>query len=1639
MSRHPFHVQDCESIWHLAEYDEDADSRLDPLSFSFDSPNAFVSKFPRAGNIPEGWTSATTRADKERLQLDSGHTPVLESDANASGINITVQKYGGSYTLWIDGRVSNKDSSGIHKLPAYNAYYRQIDVDGTKERGVLTPINFSVLLEDGERPPDRVVLKTYQVRRKSGALMHREMIGETDLKTTSANGIVGDSVVMPYPCAYTQKPYVTIRDVGASRIARLRETGGQAYHMVTLGLSFVLKYAIGVVTGDGSVSAFNLALRNLGKPTGGTSRATWIQWVSALLSYGIPSLTLLGFTVSTFTDWWVGFGMIASVQSLSVFLTNAFKITGLAGEDGTLPGLLSLFPVGGASALKMKGLTKILPLAVLWMAKNVLTARPMPEVRRVRYTPMDLVESIRAISSSDASRVSAFDYKEKVLLEWMLEPSVADEGRMRKAMRAAQDYLGKALLKSSNVFPRSGGCLLDGYELSKLAEDTIDIEYELVVMDQSLCDPRPTIMTIRGDSGSMLNGGLLSSGIIEDNEILKAVVEEAIDIMSRPDNTWRVFHAVIGLPIRALPPNVLNAMRDNANAEAIVSFREKILKGLNRINIEIREAALQPFVEEARSRDRMAVLNHLRFETNNLIRLLPQRLIPDARHVATPQKSDISNIRYDTVAADDVPGQHTTAESSTPAMAEKENKFVSDAAKRAHKAASECLKEFVDLWRMGTGRPIIWQLFRIELEDDQEFTPAVVRRLSNAIRGEPLAYRMVRVDTSYIPFAFNYPSDIALMSSEYDTTIGPTERTVFAMVDRKDKPNSNSESCAWNTAMMALSEVVCDAHVSRAYQTGSMGVMVGIESIVSANVRDGVMLFDAMFPGSNPKDCWFLRESDPIFYSLPGGRLLKSIMMHLISMEGVLYAFDQYTGRMDSTRPIPLSYGCRELASSERYMHSAPGVVLVHGAPISLFALLKRTINQLKALSTSLFKTTLASPVSSAVADISYEPNVEKVVLRLQGSVKTVFVFGTAAFNDDANSIHVLLSKTASDPLLVRIGWDEVQRFDMIAESRAPNTNRNRRVEPADTDRGELLKFLKTRNASHCIGIESFYNGSRDILPFADGMSYDELLAQITDYETPRSRLLYPFACGSWTPPMKLLDAQPLNFDTVPIFCDLLSTSFKSVMGDTDIEGTLGTIADRFAGYDYEEWNVSDKLQSPFVVEVDRQSMVAWISMSNPITLQSELEDVDFGDAKPSSNLYDAFATSRSTRIHSSLKREGANSMLWNAERIVQSVYSLMGFSDDEERRTIFVRKPRAWRPSEKEREIRAVDERKIREALRVHMTMEPFVVSSYMRNVWDAILNVYRGNVQEVDMLDDDDAPPVDGGAGVLPTGVLPLGPEVLQFTPTPGQGPQPLLMNPSIPQVPGSEVFENLYALSSSLFFSGGDDVGSPPVPSAPPVPEESAKPIEPVDKGFDTDGSGDEADKEAGGDAAGGGKAGASEPGGTSDDPDVDPELDPKMHGSTGSIPSFDTLVSIITKLKLSLKFASYIKNVHERNLRAVKRWTDNKRKLEEELEATIQSNDEWEARAAEVTDALDTKLLLHSCCSIAVAQAMIHHVIGDVVTLRMHPEDRRGSPPVVDITNEGLARIASGMDACVGESIHWMTLGECVHMLEVVCSR
>ena len=1671
MNTHPFHVQDSKSIWYTGYNDED--DQIEPLLFPSDSATSFIAKLPSSNNFPGEWGAATTRNDNKTLPLAADPTPFLESDVNAKGINVTLQKYGGSYSLWIDGRTSQQDTSGIHRLPSYDAYYRQINIDGEKEQGVLTPVNFSVLIEDGERPPERVLLRTYQIRRKAGALMHKEIIGEAEIKVTNANSIIGSCVVMPYPCSYTQKPYAIIRDVGASKVAQLKQAGGQGYHLIAVAMSFVLKFAIGYVTGDGAVNTLRRGLSDLGA-SGSGSRATWLTWISTVLSYGVPSLGLLGLTASTFTYWWVGLGMITAVHSLTAFFSTAFDMTSDS-SDFTVTSILSLLPEGGVNVLRRRGLMQVLPVAVLWMGKNLLTSSPQPEMKKVRYTPMDLVESIRAIYTSDANSVSTFDYKERVLLTWMMEPSLEQEGEARKKMRGVADYAGKAILKSSNVFPRSGTCFLDGYRIDTLKQDTIEIEYELVVIDQSLCNATPDVMKIRGDPACMLNGGFLSAGLVEDDELLRKTITEAIDVMSKPENTWRVFHSVVGLPMRRVPAGVYNVLKKNYNAEVIASFRETVLSGLHKIDKDIRQNALSVLLTEAKSRNGMHVLTHRGSGENNVVRLLPQRLFPDPNHVPTPQKSDLSNIRYDTAAANDVVGLDFTSDSSTPAIAEKENKFVSDSARRAHKAASACLKEFVQLWRMGTSRPAIWQLYRKRLDNAAVFDEKMLKQLARSLRGTSLTDRIVQVETSYVPFAFTYPSDISVLSTTYDTTLGRVEEDTLGMVDRGPGPDAKAVSCAFNTAVMAFSEIVCEAYVARAQQSGSMAVMVGIESIVMSNIRDGMKLISTLFPNSNPKDCWFLQDIDPAFYALPGGRLLKCMTMHMFSMESVLPAFIRRPGVEDET-PMPLSVVCRELSSASRYVRSSSEVVFAYGAPTSLFSLIKLTTDQMKKLSTSIFKTTLAAPVSSAVTDISVPRNVERAVLRIHGSVKTMYTFGAAAFTGNTNQLQLLLAVTASDPLLFRIGIDEVGRLATMATDVDPETNRSKPPDTANIDMESLFRFLKTRNAQHCIGIASFYDGEIDVLP--DGMPYGDLLRAVTFDATNISRFVFPFASGFWTPPVQAMKGQTLNFDTTPVFCGLLSSAFKSV---TSADGTraFGTVCDRFAGYSYEEWNMSNKLQSPFVVEVNRDDMSAWIAMSNPITTYNEIREVDFGDLSLSKSLHDAFTASTNT-IKTTFQRESPNVMLWNAERIVQAVYCLLPFAEDNkgqkhngdqdgQKRVVFVRPPRAWKVSESERSLRENEERQQYEELRMHRLLERFVVASYMRNVWDAILQVYRGSVSEVELgndvaaaqTGDVDAPQGDGdgaGAGAAPvpppagppvdddgagvgigadTGVLSSLLSLRDLYVAPGQSPAaPPPMPPSMPPevTPVERVFPEL-SLGGTRF----DDLvavdgtplhvaGPPPVPNVPGPSLDLQQDDTETDEKTDS-GDGDKTDES---------KNEESETNKEKDDPERPSSLRDFINNTIDNMPPWKTIISIMEALGLAKKFHSYVKKVHNRNVRLVNDWQKNLRKLEQQLAATKQSNAVWERRANELANSFGVKLLSHTCCSVAIAQALIHHVVGDVVHLRIHPDDAAPPSPVLDAANERIARVVAALQACVGESLHWMTLGESVHMLEVVFS-
>ena len=164
----------------------------------------------------------------------------------------------------------------------------------------------------------------------------------------------------------------------------------------------------------------------------------------------------------------------------------------------------------------------------------------------------------------------------------------------------------------------------------------------------------------------------------------------------------------------------------------------------------------------------------------------------------------------------------------------------------------------------------------------------------------------------------------------------------------------------------------------------------------------------------------------------------------------------------------------------------------------------------------------------------------------------------------------------------------------------------------------------------------------------------------------------------------------------------------------------------------------------------------------------------------------------------------------------------------------------------------------------------------------------------------------------------------------------------------------------------------------------------------------------------------------------------DLDEMIQSTVAELPSWLTIALFLQTLNLAYKLIAYVKKAHDRNIRVVEDWKKTKLNLEEQRKNTNESNDEWERLATELSSSYDTKLLSHTCCSVAIAQALIHHVVGDVVQLRVHPDDVGRTEEEGNVAKKRIDRIVTALNNCVVESLHWMTLGEIVNMLEVVCS-
>jgi hypothetical protein len=136
MRRHPFHVQECGSIWHVVE--GGGGEPPDPFSYDVeqDNPPSFVAPL-KHGVQPDG-LQAVLFENTHTVREDDVPLRVVDTSPNPSQLTVVARKQNGQYSVWINGAHSQSED-GVHHLPAYNTYYRNIDADGQRTAGALNP------------------------------------------------------------------------------------------------------------------------------------------------------------------------------------------------------------------------------------------------------------------------------------------------------------------------------------------------------------------------------------------------------------------------------------------------------------------------------------------------------------------------------------------------------------------------------------------------------------------------------------------------------------------------------------------------------------------------------------------------------------------------------------------------------------------------------------------------------------------------------------------------------------------------------------------------------------------------------------------------------------------------------------------------------------------------------------------------------------------------------------------------------------------------------------------------------------------------------------------------------------------------------------------------------------------------------------------------------------------------------------------------------------------------------------------------------------------------------------------------------------------------------------------------------------
>ena len=1134
--------------------------------------------------------------------------------------------------VWADGRMLTADANGHFELPPVRLH-----------SGVATPVAVSMVVEDGLRLPEHVVVRYIQEYQLNGnAIVQRDVADEQSIRPTQKEQFRGKAVILPFPSSYTQHPHIRIKDVLALRKKRARMQRvvvATVWSVLIIGLLHLLFYEL---VGTAMVGIAQTAFGELFS----TINSDVPIPISGILFSPKEYSSLIRSAFTTMASLGLGMGLTGSVNTFFTFLSQAVSKVELDSATPVDP-TISMFERAG-TILQAGGdpstkLVKYMIKPTYNMFTAFLKGSNPPTVHWVTFTVADLTEALTVLTDfgsnpkyTEASKLdnNKIQKRERVLAEYFLDISDSELqalGRdanifikpFSKAFQLLFFIIGKVLSKFTTLpHAKVGPPDMAGLEFNVLVESgTLRQHFEMEVHDTQTCTDPKTLVLIPNRQEA-LQVGFLEAELRDDTEKLSDALDAFINfnndelanitgkgLFVRSERALLIYRIVCGIPYKWLSYWWNQSVRTPVSKSVEGTFQED---GSTLVRVSARK-----FRDAARAMKQDIVNGSLKTLIETVSRTRVQTTLIPTQNAGVPQTQTIRILpcvfettflippsvppRFDSLVYfmtdNDVKSSQTGTAQSTPAEV-KTTLSKSIITARMARQIFRRRKPIIEGWQRGERRIAAYQ-FREKPSDGSKLRE--LRRLA-----------------THHPFAFVIPAEV--IGRQDPVTEGWNVKNMERII-RRQEPDSlwatmgvEDTPAAW-AAARAVSDLTVD--VSRSSIAHTMRLVASGEDIVKRRAELARQLLIQV------KERDFLPYDDEAwFHCLPGGADAYRLLLHANLLQ---------KQRDPGSTTRVYSYECREIMSLDAYYEQPPEMRAVIEFPTSLRAYLADAVDAFGKIATAPIARSNGLPSIASLETAAKDAQNDKLRLEFAGYAETRYEHVLVVVNLlDQHLAAANLSTSFTTPLL-RLVLNRMNDTHPLLEDVPDNTPT---VEagpfpferyPQIQDMDAFLKMLKQRSARFQIPFTDVSEGG-PILPA------DDAAAVLTDRLSAQASLQFvvPIAAGDfwYHHPYAFPRSGAFLFDLVPVLLTLLEDSIYNL--DATLPPVQAQLADTF----------------PEVRETDEEKGVETIRLKNRVNGNGELVWV----ALSSFSDYE----SRSSSV---------GSILFNAERIVQSVLLILAHS----------------------------------------------------------------------------------------------------------------------------------------------------------------------------------------------------------------------------------------------------------------------------------------------------------------------------------------------------------------------------------------